>query len=317
MKKVEFETWLWRTLGYFKPGKSRVGNLPPEALQYLSPANPFLKELKERYGRFTKAPHSSWESWEDKVNLLKFRGENDYLSQAYFTNTARRYELTCAYAEATDDLGLLDLLTEDDCFGVKTWPLLPGKPVTRDLLDSVIELTWLSKALGFGLKDRFRILDIGAGYGRFAHRFSAAFAAGQITCTDAVATSTFLSDFYLRFRQAVPRARVVPLDKVEELKAGDFDLATNIHSWSECTKAFVAFWLDRVCELKIPHLFIVPHFANLSTKEPDGAVATYDDELSRRGFRLVLQQRKFHRSKLVDACGVFPADYRLYKREGR
>ena len=58
----------------------------------------------------------------------------------------------------------------------------------------------------------------------------------------------------------------------------------------------------------------MPHFANLSTKEPDGAVATYDDELERRGFKLVLKQRKFHRSKLVDSCGVFPADYRLYKR---
>ncbi len=314
MKKVAFETWVWRTLGHFKPGKSRVGDLPPEALAYLTLANPFLKELKERSGRFTKAPHSSWASWEEKVNLLTFRGENDYLSQAYFTKTQRRYELTCAYAEATDDLGLLDIFSEDDLFGVKTWNLLPGKPVTRDLLDSVIEITWLSKTVGFGLKDRFRILDIGAGYGRFAHRFSSAFQQGHVTCTDAVATSTFLSDFYLRFRKADARTRVVPLDKVEGLEPGSFDLASNIHSWSECTKAFVAFWLDRVCELKIPYLFIVPHFGNLSTKQPDGSVATYDDELERRGFRLVLQQRKFHRSKLVDSCGVFPADYRLYQR---
>ena len=314
MKQVAFETWLWRTLGHFKPGKSRVGDLPPEALAYLTLQNPALRDLKERYSRFTGAPHSSWSSWEEKVNLTKFRGENDYLSQAYFTRTTRRYEMTCAYAEATDELGLLDRFTEDDLFGVKTWPFLPGKPVTRDLLDSVIELTWLSKALGFGLNDSFRILDIGAGYGRFAHRFSSGFPKGRITCTDAVATSTFLSEFYLRFRNAGERARVVPLDQVDKLPAGQFDLATNIHSWSECTKAFVAFWLDRVCALNIPHLFIVPHFANLSTKEPDGAVATYDDELERRGFKLVLKQRKFHRSKLVDSCGVFPADYRLYKR---
>ena len=158
MKQVAFETWLWRTLGHFKPGKSRVGDLPPEALAYLTLQNPALRDLKERYSRFTGAPHSSWSSWEEKVNLTKFRGENDYLSQAYFTRTTRRYEMTCAYAEATDELGLLDRFTEDDLFGVKTWPFLPGKPVTRDLLDSVIELTWLSKALGFGLNDSFRIL---------------------------------------------------------------------------------------------------------------------------------------------------------------
>ena len=40
-----------------------------------------------------------------------------------------------------------------------------------------------------------------------------------------------------------------------------------------------------------------------------------DDELERRNFKLVLKQKKFHRSQLVHEAGIFPTEYRLYKRE--
>jgi putative sugar O-methyltransferase len=311
---VKLKAALWRFAGFFKPGRSRVGELPSDVIQYLSPDNPFLKELKKRYAVFSESPHSNWEFWENKVNLLKFRGENDYVSQAYFLNTTRRYELTLAYAEALDTLGLFDLLKEDELFGVKTWEFVPGKLISRDLIDSIIEITFLSQTLGFKLNDRFRILDIGAGYGRFSHRFTTAFPNGSATCIDAVPTSTFLSNFYLKFRNC-DRAKVVSLDRVADLQNGTYDLAMNIHSWTECTKQFIAFWLDRLCDLKVPYLFIVPHFGNLSTHETDGSSLTYDDELERRGFKLVLKQRKFHKSKFVDSMGVFPADYWLFKRE--
>ena len=311
---VTLGTAYWRFKGFLKPGKSSVGNLPPETLHYLSRDNPFLNKLKSRYAQATHLPHSFWAPWENKVNLLKFRGENDYVSQAYFQKTDRRYEMSCAYVEATDELGLYNLFTEDKLFGVKTWEFVPGKLVSRDLLDSVLEITFLKTALGLNLSDNVRLLDIGAGYGRFAHRFTTAFENSHVTCIDAVATSTFISDFYLKFR-GCKRTTVVAFDQLKDLKPGSFDVASNIHSWSECTKAFIAWWLDRLCDLKVPYLFHVPHTETLATIEADNSSQTYDDELEKRGFKLVLKQRKFQKSKCVDQVGLFPTDYRLYKRE--
>jgi hypothetical protein len=43
---VKLKAALWRFAGFFKPGRSRVGELPSDVIQYLSPDNPFLKELK-------------------------------------------------------------------------------------------------------------------------------------------------------------------------------------------------------------------------------------------------------------------------------
>jgi putative sugar O-methyltransferase len=312
--RVELGSAYWHFKSFFKPGNSTAGNLPPEVVAFLSQNNPRLNELKKRYAENTQCPHSFWNSWEKHVNLLKFRGEDDYVSQAYFRQNTRRYELTFTYVEATDELGLLNTLSEDPLFGVKLWEFVPGKPVSRDLLDSILEIAFLQKALGFQPKDCYKILDVGAGYGRFADRFTTVFPASPVTCVDAIATSTFLSEFYLKFRKR-DQASIVPFDRLADLQNNRYDLAVNIHSWSECTKEFIGFWLDRLCDLKVPYLFIVPHTPNLETVETNGQHLTYDDELARRGFKLVLRQRKFQKSEFVNLNGIFPTEYRLYKRE--
>ena len=312
--RVELGSAYWHFKSFFKPGASQTGDLDPEIIRELTGENPRLVELKKRYTQITGIPHSFWNSWEKHVNLLRFRGEDDYVSQAYFRQNTRRYELTFAYVEAMDNLGLLNLLKEDPLFGVKLWEFVPGKPVSRDLLDSIMEITFLQKTLGFQSQDRMRVLDIGAGYGRFAHRFNTAYPNSSITCIDPIATSTFLSEFYLKFRKC-PGTDVVSFDQLKTLQGRPFDLATNIHSWSECTKEFIGFWLDCLCDLKVPYLFIVPHVAELETVETNGIHLTYDDELERRNFKLVLREKKFHRSELVQQAGIFPTTYRLYKRE--
>jgi putative sugar O-methyltransferase len=311
---IELGSAYWRLKSFFRPGLSKTGDLPADVIRYLSKTNPRFVELKNRYAQNTLFPHSFWGSWEKRVNLLKFRGEDDYVSQAYFRQNKRRYELTYAYVEAGDDLGLLNRLCEDSLFGAKVWEFVSGKPVSRDLLDSVLEITFLQRALQFGLKDCFRILDIGAGYGRFADRFTTVFTASPVTCIDAIATSTFLSEFYLKFRKH-DGARIVPFDCLNDLKNDTYDLAVNIHSWSECTKEFICFWLDRLCDLKIPYLFIVPHNPRLETVETNGEHLVYDDELERRNFKLIIKQRKFQKSEFVHLNGVFPTEYYLFKRK--
>src|ERR1035438_6593542 len=107
-----------------------------------------------------------------------------------------------------------------------------GKVVSRDLIDSVLEINFLQENFG---PRKLAVLDIGAGYGRLGHRLSEVMpSADPVFCTDGVAESTFICDFYLRYRKA--RARAIPVDEVESLvKDGGIDLATNIHSFSECT----------------------------------------------------------------------------------
>jgi len=300
--------------GYFKPGKSVVGELSAEDLAYLARNNPKLVDLKQRYQHAPKPEHSAWDFWENSIDLHRFRRENDYLSQAYFRRTELRYALTTAYVELVDEWNLLNTLTEDCQFGVKTWDVLPGKAITRDLLDSILEIYFLKQMLGLEKTSNLRVLDIGAGYGRLAHRLVNTFPQAHVTCTDAVATSTFLSEFYLRYRKSADRTKVVPFDKLSEMKPGNYDLAVNVHSWTECTRAFVGFWLDRVVDLGIKNLFVVPHFGDLCTTECDGSMGSYEPELKRHGFKQVVHQRKCHRSKIVQADCVNPADYRFFQR---
>jgi hypothetical protein len=313
MFRVNLETAVWRWLGRLTVGASTMGDLTPETRAYLTPSNPVLVDLKARYAALAGPEHSFWSFWEAKVDLLRFRGECDYLSQAYLKDTQKRYELTSAYVEMIDTEGWLRRLTEDRLFGVKIWDVVPGVLVTRDLLDSIIELHFLKETLGWKETDGLRLLDIGAGYGRLAHRFVHLFPIGQIHCIDAIATSTFLCQFYLEFRKCGARAQVVPFDKRSELKGGAYSLALNIHSWSECTLAFVREWLGLLRDLRVPYLFIVPHYDDLTTKETDGSTRSFFDEMQRYGFTLVRKQRKFARSTVVDRAGVFPTNYYLFK----
>ncbi len=112
-------------------------------------------------------------------------------------------------------LGLLERLDEDGLFGVHTF-IVDGRRVSRDLLDSALELAFLDRHLGISRPPVQTILDIGAGYGRLAHRAVTAFPETvRYLCTDAIATSTFLCESYLGFRGVAGHesspARVLPL----------------------------------------------------------------------------------------------------------
>lgn len=57
------------------------------------------------------------------------------------------YALTMYYVRALDTLGLLDLLEEDGAYGACTFTI-DGKMVSRDLLDSIMEIYFLDRQLG-------------------------------------------------------------------------------------------------------------------------------------------------------------------------
>jgi SAM-dependent methyltransferase len=267
--------------------------LPAGAEQDLRADHPRLEDLRRRYAG-VGLPASRWtpERVEGFLDLRWFRGES-LITWHYREDervTRLKYFLLLEQVAARDRLGLLRALGEDGAFGCFTYEF-DGRPaVSRDLLDSVAELNFLDAraALGAGT----RVLDIGAGYGRLAHRATTAFPGiADYCCTDAVPESTFVCDYYLRHRGCMPPARVVALDEVGALEPGSFDLAVNVHSWPEAPLEAVAWWLRELERLRVPRLFVVPNDGErLLSLEPDGERRDFRPLIDAAGYRLVARE---------------------------
>jgi hypothetical protein len=301
----------------------RTTPLTPEAEAYLTRDNPRLRTLQERYRRMMLpvVDHSKWtpDFVETDIDLRYFRGENSYVAQHRDFNAVSDYLLTAYYLKSIDRLGLFERLDEDELFGVCAFSFNGERLISRDLLDSITEIYFLEDTLGLSQRSDFTILDIGAGYGRLAHRLTTAFPAQlRALCVDAVPESTFLSEFYLRFRGVDDRARVVPCDEIEQtLASQQIDLVTNIHVFSTCTRTTVCSWLDLIRRHKVPYVMIVPNASNhggtrLITTEKDYQGIDYLPELEVRDYKLVGQRPKFL-AHSVQKHGVSPTCHYLFR----
>lgn len=270
--------------------------LPPDAKRVLRNDNPALRELEARYAICDRSVRSAsrWsaDAVEGFLDLRYFRGETlitwHYREEPRITQL--KYYILLKYVESRDALGLLGRLEEDGTFGCWTFSFSGLPRVSRDLLDSVNEISYLERQLELGARERFSVLDIGAGYGRLAHRMSAAYQQlSDYCCVDAVAKSSFLCDYYLRFRGVTPPARVVPLDRVDaDLEPGGFDLAVNVHSFSECPLAAIEWWVDQLRRLRVPRLLVVPNDGDrLLSLELGGARHDFRQTLAAAGYRLI------------------------------
>jgi len=293
------------------PADERFPDGPRDPVRnYLVPSNPRLLRLIEEYRTIPCGMHSMWETWPDRVDLQNFRRDGDYLGQLENTDAAK-YRKTFDYVAAADRCDYLIRFREDELFGVVSFEI-GGRPITRDLLDSVLEISFLRRVLGLMRSDEVKVLDVGAGYGRFAHRFTAAFPSSYVYCVDAVPQSTFLCEFYTQFREFSKRARAVSLGRLDEIPAG-IDLAVNIHSWSECTLESINFWLDRIVALGTRYLFVVPHTAEGLSMERDRSGICFWPTIEAHGFDLVTTAPKYVRMEDQDG-GIFPSSYFLFER---
>ena len=146
--------------------------------------------------------------------LDRFRDDCGFVWQRRVFNLPVTYLLTWLYLESQVHGELLRHLGEDDLFGCQVTTLGEHR-MSRDLLDSLCEIAFLERMSG-GL-DGKRILDIGAGYGRLAHRLVCARPSiGRIPCADEIPESSFLCEFYLRFRGVDHRATTVPLPLIDD-----------------------------------------------------------------------------------------------------
>ena len=285
--------------------------------QYLTESNPRLLELIDRYSRCDSRVTTAelWQGNHMDGDLLRFpRGDNAYVWQLRGTNMhILGYALTAYYLASRDSEGLFDCVVEDDCFGNFVFTIA-GRTVSRDILDSLIELLFLEKHLGLSRMPAATMLDIGAGYGRLAHRACEIFPnIANYLCVDAIPQSTFISEFYLRFRGS--RARVVPLDEIESVLTHTRpDIAVNIHSFSECRHEAIDWWLSLLERTGVRYVMIVPNDArhdggrNLVTN--DGR--DFSSIVERHGYKLIAREPKYA-DPVVQQFGINPTHHYLFE----
>lgn len=297
--------------------------LPDGAERELRQGNPQLRELRATYDTLdlpvTVASRWNESAVESFLDLRFFRGET--LITWHYRElpkvTALKYFVLMRYVRERDRLGLLDKLEEDGAFGCWTFEYEGHGRVSRDLIESVNEIAFLERELRLSERERFSVLDIGAGYGRLAHRMASAFdRLDDYCCVDAVPESTFLSAYYLRHRGLTPRARVVSLDRVQdELEAGAFDLAVNIHSFPECTYAAVEWWTELLQQLEVPNLLVVPNERDeLLTLETDGSRRDFMPLIEGAGYRLARSEPVVDDRAVAELTGLHDR-FLLFVRE--
>lgn len=299
------------------PPPRAAREVPAGARDYLTRSNPRLSELKERYRTFGGEVGETlvWtEGYLKDDDLLFFRDDNPYVFQLRGRNmNPVSYALTYFATRASERGGqLLDVLDEDSQFGVNTFDM-DGRRVSRDLLDSISEVRFLERHLGGSLAGAV-LLDIGAGYGRLAYRTVRAWPSiGRYLCTDAIAESSFLCDYYLRYRQVESKASAVPLDEVETAVAATTpQIAINVHSFSECSLEAINWWCALLAKSRVPLIMIVPNRVG-----PDGmSMLTNDNRdftpvLEANGYRLRVAEPKYL-DPVVQTYGINPAVHFLF-----
>ena len=278
--------------------------LPPGANEYLRPDNPRLLELRKRYAEIDQpmAERSFWSNAliEAEVDLRYFRADSAYVWQSRDFNAALNYLLAAYYVQKIDSQNLLQGLTEDGLFGAWVHSFNDEFLISRDLLDSIVEIYFLERHLQISSWPGVNILDVGAGYGRLAHRMVTALPnIGSYFCVDSVPESTFLSEYYLKFREVNDRARVVTLWEIEQtLTKNKVDVALNIHSFTECGISAIAGWLDLLQRYRVRYLVIIPNGedhqgSKLLSRERDNNRIDFLGLIQEKGYDLIAHDPKY------------------------
>lgn len=256
-----------------------------------SRTDPILLQLEADYKAFGGPALSAWRDHQNNIGIEQFRGDGAYLAQA---NDEKRHWLQYDYIRMIDKNGWLDKLDEDGAFGCRTYKF-GDKVVSRDLMDSVMELYFVYETLGHHTPHRW--LDIGAGYGRLAHRYVTLYSDSQFVCMDAVPVSTYLCSFYMNYRKLNQQCDVIPLNIVSCCFTpddyGGIDIASNIHSWSEASIDSINWWLDHLVEWQIPYLFVVPHDSRFVAVNADGSIGYFRPLLEQHGYKLIHERPKY------------------------
>ena len=261
---------------------------------------------------------SLWSNWPDPSDPPEFRGEVS-TSQAAAHEASNwgaaalldAYRLQHLHARATDRLGLLHGMVEDGAFGTLRFAV-DGHIVSRDTLDSAMELNFVASHAGLQRGDAFTWADIGAGWGRLVHRCLEGFPAARAMALDAVPYSSWTAEHYLHQRGVLGRAQVGG----RALLGGARPLvASNVHSWSEAPIVSIRAWLDVLSASEVPWLFFVPHDRSAVSLEASGPGQPILPEIIGRGWQVVAERPKYGASPALGRHALYPfVHYFLLRR---
>jgi hypothetical protein len=294
-------------------GFAYMVRLPPGAEEHLRSDHPRLLELRERYARYSSNfQHTQWspDVLAHELDLKSFRADNAYNWQVRGNVQEIQYLLTAYYAREMDSLRIFGGLFEDDYFGAHTFAFNGTHLLSRDLLDSVIQINFLHRHTNLGAIPGGTVLDIGAGYGRLPWRMSRALPnLAHIWCTDGVPESTFLCEYYLTFRRADERVNVFPLDEVaDRIRGQHIHVVSNVQSFTECTSEAIAWWMNTLDTATVDYLFIVPNTPDqLLSMDTDGVRRDFLPVIEAHGFRLIAKEFAYHGAPSVQQHGVYGA----------
>jgi SAM-dependent methyltransferase len=240
-------------------------------------------------------------------DVMKFRGDHVYVWQTRVFKEIH-YFVSYLYALKVDKLGLHSEFTETGSFGVESFTF-EGRLVSRDLIDSIIEISYLEEKQQMSKTERFRILDIGAGYGRFAKRIQEGFTNIEVSCIDAIPLSTCLSKVYLEDEIRTGKVTVHQLDTLDEVQEGYINLAINIHSFSEMSMPSVESWVRFLVEKKVEYVFVVPNGADLALNDRSDFGGLFENA----GYHIESVDDKFSDPDF-SRFGLYPSKYFLLRR---
>ena len=308
----------WQRFISFDSSYNKESYLPKNAFEYLKRSNPRLKELNQDYLNFTqkKSEKDLWlDGYVKDEHLLYFRGDNPYVWQKRgFDLNIMAYAMTYFWIKNNDKNNFLYNCIEDNSFGVQAFNF-DGNIISRDLLDSINEIKFLTKYVFLKENKKINILDIGSGYGRLAHRMSEAVpSVDNYYCTDGIAESTFISEYYIKYRNLGKRVTVIPLHEFETIIEDlTLDLVINIHSFSEMNISFIKYWIGQISKKKIKYLFIVPN----ARDNKGNKLISYDEKdfqllIEQSGYKLVVKKPKYS-EPVIQQYGISPTYYYLFK----
>ncbi|MET7402454.1 putative sugar O-methyltransferase [Dactylosporangium sp. NPDC005572] len=298
--------------------------IPADVAAVLTDRHPDLVQLRTRYRRLT-SPFKPGRFWRRSrrlrdFDLKYFRGDNAYVWQLrHLGGDARlKYFLFARYISSLDTHKLLERTSEDGAFGCWTFDFHGLPTSSRDLLDSINEIYLLDRHWGLLSRMDCTVVDIGAGYGRLAHRMVETVPGlKHYFCVDAIPESTFLSEQYLQYRKVDHKAIVLRLDEMaDRLEAERPDLAVNIHSFSEMPISVIEAWIELLARCGVPTLMIVPNEGDrLLSLEDDYRRLDFTPVLERHGYVLAVREPTVTDPDVRELAGAGDW-FMLYRRAG-
>lgn len=259
-------------------------------------------------GRVRPASPTNLSYWSSEltssINLRTFRGHGPYLWQLGVTANTLSRSFDALPSQSQVYASLLD---EDGTFGAVCHQV--GSAIlSRDLLDSASELAYLAE---MAPTSNARAVDIGAGYGRLAHRASALLPAIEWLCVDAVDASTKVCRFYLDHRRCTGVEVASAASAQRAVAQFSAELAVAAHSLPEMPLSAVIGWLTLLRESGCEFLYVVADLdKGLTSWEMDWSRVDLLPVIESVGFELVDSRPKY----LSTEQGLlYPDIYYLFK----